>query len=64
MADIRIENHGSIVLLRPLTAEGEQWLNVKVAEDAQTWGKAVICEPRYVANIVEGMQGDGLEVEE
>ncbi len=62
MADVNIENHGSLVLIRPLTEAASDWLDENISEDAQHFGGAVVVEPRYVEAIVEGMQNDGLEV--
>jgi len=62
MADVKIENHGSLVLIRPLTEAASDWLDENISEDAQHFGGAVVVEPRYVEAIVEGMQDDGLEV--
>lgn len=62
MADIRIEFHGSITLLRPLTDEGQAWLDENI-EDAPKFGNAIACEPRYIQPIVYGAFADGLEVE-
>lgn len=62
IADIEVENHGTIFLLRPLTTAGQEWLNEHIPEDAQTMGNAVACEPRYAIDIVVGMQRDGLFV--
>ncbi len=61
-ADIRVENHGSIYLLHPRTKRAARWLDEVIAEDAQYWGDAVVVEPRYVADIVNGAREDGLEV--
>jgi len=61
-ADIRIENHGSLFLLRPRTQRAAYWLDAVVAEDAQYWGDAVVVEPRYVEDIVNGAREAGLEV--
>jgi hypothetical protein len=62
MADVNIENHGSLVLIRPLTEAASDWLDENISEDAQHFGGAVVVGPRYVEAIVEGMQNDGLEV--
>lgn len=62
--DIRIENHGTICLLRPLTEAVEEWIDEHV--DVPDWsrlGKAVAVEPRYVPPIIEGLQADGFVVE-
>lgn len=60
--DIRVENHGSIVLLHPETRRGERWLRNHTDSEAQTLGKATVAEPRYVMDIVRGAQDDGLKV--
>lgn len=60
--DVRVENHGSIVLLRPITVTGQDWLDGRIDPDAQTWGGAVVVEPRHVNDIVVGMVADGLVV--
>lgn len=61
--DISIENHGSIFLLQPISPAGQAWLQENViGEETQIFGNAVVCEPRYVANIVFGARGEGLVV--
>lgn len=63
-ADVRCEDHGSIVLLRPMTDAGRLWvdLNILRGTEVQCWGGAVVVEPRYLAPILQGMQEEGLEV--
>lgn len=60
--DIRVENHGSIVLLQPLTPEGRDWLEETTDPDATWYGGALVVEPRYVDPILSGARDDGLEV--
>jgi hypothetical protein len=61
--DILIENHNSVFLLRPNTPAGQTWLQENViGEETQLFGNAVVCEPRYVVNIVFGARGEGLVV--
>jgi hypothetical protein len=61
--DIVVEAHGSIVLLRPVSPIGQTWLQENViGQETQLFGNAVVCEPRYVANIVFGARGEGLVV--
>jgi len=63
--DIHIENHGSIVLLQPLTPEGREAIAavMKGNGEAMTFHGALVVEPRYVGPLVEGMLADGLGVE-
>jgi hypothetical protein len=61
--DIIVENHGSIFLLRPATPAGRSWLRKNViGVETQLFDNAVVCEPRYVANIVFGARGEELVV--
>jgi hypothetical protein len=60
--DFLIENHGSVVLLQPLTIAAEDWLTEHTPEDAQHWGTSIVIEPRYVSDILNGIELDGLKV--
>jgi hypothetical protein len=62
--DFRVENYGSIFLLRPDTEAAKSWVEEHVGEDNgyQPYWPTVLIEPRYVANIVEGIKSDGLAV--
>lgn len=64
MVDVRVEDHGSIVLVQPLTDAAREWVTGNVPLEGWQWmGGAFACEPRYVDNLLDGMRGDGLEVE-
>jgi hypothetical protein len=64
MSDFQIENHGSIVLLRPLTDAARAWADEHLdSGETQHFGGAVVIEPRYVGAILEGLSDDGLTVE-
>jgi hypothetical protein len=61
--DFKLENHGSLFLLRPLSSVATNWIREHLAMDnpeTQFWGDAIVIEPRYVAPIVDGIVGDGL----
>jgi len=61
--DISVENHGSIFLLRPVSSAGQSWLRDNViGEETQIFGNAVVCEPRYVIDIVLGARAEGVVV--
>ena len=63
MADIRIENASSVVLIRPMTAAGREWVEENVqAEDWQQFGGAIAAEPRTVQAVIDGARADELEV--
>jgi hypothetical protein len=62
--DIQILNHGSLVLLKPTSDLGREWLESNIGQDngyQPMWPTALV-EPRYVSDIVDGAFGDGLEV--
>lgn len=62
--DARIRNHGSVVLIDPLTASAVSWVdeNIGRGNGFQPWYPSVLCEPRYAGAIVDGMRADGLHV--
>ena len=60
--DFSVENHGSIFLLRPITPSAFEWVREHIPDDAQYFGNAVVVEHRYIEDIVDGIQNDGLEV--
>jgi hypothetical protein len=61
-ADFAIESHGSIFLLKPLTPSAITWFEEHIAQDNgyQPHFPAVVVEHRYIADIVAGIQNDGL----
>ncbi len=62
MADITIQNEGSIFLVHPHTDDANAWIDEHIPKDAQFHGDAVVVEHRYIEDIVNGMVMDGLEV--
>jgi hypothetical protein len=61
-ADFIIADHGSIALLTPASKAGREWANEHLPQDAMYWNGAIVIEPRYVDDIIEGIQCDGLSV--
>jgi hypothetical protein len=60
--DFAVENHGTIVLLQPLTRAANEWIESNLPADRLHYAGAVVIEPRYLADIVDGIRADGLEV--
>lgn len=63
MADLSIQNEGSIFLLHGLTDAGRAWIEEHIGDDAQSFGGAIVVEHRYIGAIAQGAVNDGLEVE-
>ena len=59
-SDFICENHVSIFLLRPFSPAAFIWIQEHLPEDQQTFGHAVVVEPRYIGSILLGLQDDGL----
>src|SRR5258708_785534 len=62
--DFIVRNEGPIFLLQPLTDAGREWIADHIPEDSQTWGDSTAIEHRYISDIVQGIEGDGLVVAE
>jgi len=60
--DFRVENHGSIVLLRPLTSLAEAWVEDHVGYETMVQD-AIVVEHRYIVPIIEGFEAEGLSWE-
>ena len=63
VTDFQIANHGSIVVLTPVTADAQAWVDEHIlveGNEVQTWGKGIVVEPRYLGNIIEGFSAEGL----
>ena len=60
--DFRIEFHGAIILLVPLTRSGCAWADKNIGADNgyQPYWPTVILEPRYLSEIIAGIRRDGL----
>lgn len=57
--DFLVSNQGTIYILSPFTPAAEAWLAENIGDDAQTWGRGIVVEHRYIGDIVEGIQADG-----
>ena len=60
--DFTLEDHGSIVLVRPLSDHFAQWLHKSAPEDAQFFGNALAVEPRYVEGFLEAAADAGWQL--
>lgn len=58
-ADVEVENHGTILLFRPQTDAAREWLTSHVDSEAQWFGGALVVEPRYAADLAQGLQDEG-----
>lgn len=64
MPDLRIANHGTVALIRPLTPRGQRWIERRVEGESWQWfGGALAAEPRYVQPLIDGAESEGLTVE-
>jgi hypothetical protein len=60
--DFEVQNHGTIFLLCPLTDSAGAWVEEHPPDDALTFGRGICVEHRYIADVVAGIQRDGLVV--
>ena len=60
--DFSVQNEGSLFLLRPITSDALAWIADHLSVDVMYFGNAVVVEHRYIADIVTGIQDDGLSV--
>ena len=59
--DFIVENHGSIFLLSPQTDAARAWIDENITHEGfQPYWPVVVIEPHYIADIIAGIQNDGL----
>jgi hypothetical protein len=58
--DLHFVHHGRLVLLHPLTPAGKEWCATHLDPEAQTFGRAIVIEPRYAGDIADGADEAGL----
>ena len=60
--DFRVEYHGSICLVVPLSRRGCAWINKNIGADNgyQPYYPTVILEPRYLDDVLGGIRKFGL----
>ncbi len=62
-ADFVLKYDRSISLLVPLTDAASAWIEDRVSEDRTYFGPALVIEHRYLADLVHGIEAEGLKVE-
>lgn len=61
--DVTIMNHGSVVMVAPLSPPAKEWVDENVGiESWQFLGSAFAVDPRYVDDLIAGMMDAGLVV--
>jgi hypothetical protein len=63
LADVAVHDHGSIVILVPLTDAAGDFFDERLPDDCPMWGAGYAVERRYAADILEGLNEEGLEFE-
>ncbi len=64
MADVRVNDQGSVVMIEPVSDEAKTWVQENVGLEGWQWfGPAFACEPRMADPLIEGMRDAGLVVE-
>jgi len=58
--DLSVEDHGSIILVRPGTPAGRKWLRDTAPEDAQFMCGALVVECRFLPGVLDAAASDGL----
>ena len=61
VVQIVVENHGSVFLFRPTTAEAMRHLNEN-CRDSHWFGGAMVVQPIYVDTLVEKLGEDGFSL--
>ena len=58
--DFNVQGHGSLVMLLPGTPDAIRWCELHLPDDALTWSRAYVVEPRHISEVLRGIVDDGL----
>ena len=58
MDSLSVENHGSIILFRPLSDAMNVWLRAHTDPTASWFGGALAVEPRYAEDLLRAIRAD------
>jgi len=64
MSDFNLYQDESIAILTPVSAAGKDWVAVNIPDEATHYAGGVVIENRFISDIVEGIEADGLELEQ
>ena len=57
--DFTVTNHGAIILVQPLSEGATTWLRGIGNGESQWYGNALCVEPRYLDNLIAGLNESG-----
>jgi hypothetical protein len=63
MADFTVRDEGSIFLLTPESEQAKAWIEENLPADRLVFAGSVVVEHRYIADIIEGIMADGMDME-
>lgn len=62
MKHFEIENHGTLVLVKPITEFAKEWWYKNVDPHADMYGKFFVVETRYLEPIMQGFYDTRVEI--
>jgi hypothetical protein len=60
--DFDVADHGSVILLSPISGDAKDWVDDHLPDDAQWFAGGIAIERRYFPAIYEGILDDGLSI--
>jgi hypothetical protein len=59
--DVRIERDVSVYLFHLQTRAAQEWVKGNLGDEGHQWfGGALVVEPRFVGDLLQGLRADGL----
>ncbi len=62
MTDFHLDDHGSVVILTPVTQDAKDYAADMLPEDTQRWGSGYAIAHNYADDVVGLLLRDGFEV--
>lgn len=60
--DFSVNHYGTLCVLHPVTVAAEGWVKDHLPDDTLWWQNGVVIEPRYLDDILAGIEADDLRI--
>lgn len=62
--DFIVSNHGSVIMVTPVTQDAKDWTTENVQLESWQWmGAAFAVDQHCIDNLIDGIRADGLNVQ-
>jgi len=62
LPDFEVQGHYTIYLLQPLNQAAQEWIDNNIPPDSEWYMNSVVIEHRYIADIIQAIYKEGMQI--